>query len=188
MGKNGSNAGLKREGSGVEGRGSGDCAVMSIAGTATIRCKGCWRTTGRARFQADSGSSQSRSWSRRKINLLEFFLFAKEEEEAELGDTHTHTYIERENSLNVTNRHRDREGAQCPPTLQPRASGATAAAAVEVMRKQGERRGGVGWRGESRMAACTAAFGVFLDCWRRSVELQDYCVGAVAAREAGEEG
>lgn len=36
------------------------------------------------------------------------------------------------------------------------------------------------------MAACTAAFGVFLDCSRRSVELQDYCVGAVAAREAGE--
>lgn len=138
MGKNGSNAELKRG-----GRGGGDCAVMSIAGTATIRCKGCWRTTGRARFQADSGSSQSRSWSRRKINLLEFFLFAKEaeeEEEAELGDTHTHPY-KRENSLNVTNRHRDREGAPCPPTLQLRASGATAAAAVEVMRKQGSRRG-----------------------------------------------
>lgn len=87
--------------------------------------------------------------------------------------------------MNVTNRHRDREGAPCPPTLQQRASGATAAAAVEVMRKRGGSRGeGVVWR-RGRQAACTAAFGVFLDCWRRSVELQDYCVGAVAAREEG---
>lgn len=101
--------------------------------------------------------------------------------------THTHTHTHRENSLNVTNRHRDREGAPCPPTLQQRAIGATAAAAVEVMRKQGRRWSAVGWRDERRKAACTAAFGVFLDCWRRSVELQDYCVGAVAARRAGEE-
>lgn len=42
------------------------------------------------------------------------------------------------------------------------------------------------WGDWGRQAACTAAFGVFLDCWRRSVELQDYCVGAVVARDGRE--